>query len=276
MDRFATRILACLALVAILALAGPATAQDPLEFEGGAVSAVGDRWGLSFSPYAWFAAQSSDVGGRKLRQSFTDLSSITNIGFQGRLTARFRGVILHTDWTYADQSSATRIGRTSVDMSLNQHILDLKVGAKVYDSRTPEQNGGVGLWVAAGARYWDNNVDFTITREPLLPSGDTTVVVEQTGQTWWDPVVGVVAHWPVTPSVGFSARATVGGLGIGDASDYLWDAEALATFRLGRRFLMAAGFRTFKYDRTDGEGDEEVQQTVTVLGPAIGLSIGLF
>lgn len=263
-------------LTASVAAAGPLQAQDPLEFEEPVVSTGGEGWGLAFSPYAWFAAQSSDVGGRKLRQSFNDLASITNVGFQGRLTARFRGVILHGDWTYADQSSATRIGRTRVDLALKQHIVDLKVGARVYDSRTQEQDGGVGLWVAAGARYWDSDVDFTITSEPLLPSGDTTVVSEETGQSWWDPVVGVVAHWPVTPSVGFSARATVGGLGIGSASDYLWDAEAVATFRLGKRFLLAPGFRTFKYDRTDGEGEDEIRQTVTVVGPLIGLSVGLF
>jgi hypothetical protein len=268
--------LALTVLSGSMATAGPILAQDPLEFEEPVVSTGGEGWGLALSPYAWFAAQSSDVGGQKLRQSFNDLSSITNVGFQGRLTARFRGVILHGDWTYADQSSATRIGRTSVDLALKQHILDLKLGARVYDSRTPEQDGGFGLWVAAGARYWDSDVNFTITNEPLLPGGDTTVVAEKTGQSWWDPVLGVLAHWPVTPSVGFSARATVGGLGIGNASDYLWDAEAVATFRLGKRFLLAPGFRTFKYDRTDGEGEDEIRQTVTVVGPLIGLSIGLF
>jgi len=266
-----------LAAIATAVTSGrPAHAQDPLEFEEPTVGLAEDQWGLAVTPYGWLAAQSSDVDGRKLRQSFRDLASITNVGFQGRLTARYRGVILNADWTYADQSSTTGIGGSRIEMSLGQHILDLKLGALVYDSRTPEQEGGFGLWLAAGARYWDNDVDFTLTREPLLPGGDTTVVVEQTGQTWWDPVVGVLARWPVTPAVGFAARGTVGGLGIGDASDYLWDAEALATFRLGRRFLLAAGFRSFKYDRTDGEGGEEVHQNVTVMGPMIGLAIGLF
>jgi hypothetical protein len=32
------------------------------------------NWSFSFTPYAWFAAQSSDVGGAELRQSFNDLA----------------------------------------------------------------------------------------------------------------------------------------------------------------------------------------------------------
>jgi hypothetical protein len=40
--------------------------------------------------------------------------------------------------------------------------------------------------------------------------------------------------------------------------------------------MISAGYRQFKYDRTDGEGEDEVKQTVSVVGPAIGLSIGIF
>ncbi|MEJ2504178.1 MAG: hypothetical protein P8177_12850, partial [Gemmatimonadota bacterium] len=87
---------------------------------------------------------------------------------------------------------------------------------------------------------------------------------------------GVLAHWPVTPAVGFTARGTVGGFGIGNASSYLWDAEAAATFRLGPRFLLSAGYRTFRYDREDGEGDDRITQNVNVAGLIVGLSVALF
>ena len=36
--------------------------------------------------------------------------------------------------------------------------------------------------------------------------------------------------------------------------------------------MLSAGYRQFKYRRTD----DDVTQTVTVVGPAIGLSIGIF
>jgi hypothetical protein len=255
--------------------AGGLHAQSPLVAEqdpaGGATT-----WGLAVTPYAWLAAQSTDVGGRALRQSFSDLASITNLALQGRVAARIGDVILLGDYTYADQASTTAIGRTSIDLGVRQHIVDLRAGYPVYDSRPAELTGGTGVWVAAGARYWDNETEFVITRQPLLPGGDTEIVEEEAALTWWDPVVGVLAHWPVTPAVGFTARGTVGGFGIGNASSYLWDAEAAATFRLGPRFLLSAGYRTFRYDREDGEGDDRITQNVNVAGLIVGLSVALF
>lgn len=266
----------CTVALAILLLAGISWAQDPLELEETTAPVSKGDWGLAVTPYAWFAAQASDVGGAELRQSFNDLASITNLGFQARLLARYKWVLFNADWTYADQKSETAIGRTSIDMRLDQHILDLKVGGKVHDTRTAAQDGGVGIWVAAGARYWDNSVDFTITTQPIFPGNDPSVTTEKTGQTYWDPVLGLVFQWPATPKVGFAVRATGGGLGIGNASTYMWDAEFAALFRLSRRFLLTAGYRTFKYDRKDGEGEDEVRQKVTVMGPFIGLSFGIF
>lgn len=253
---------------------GEVRAQDPLECEDAAAGA-GD-WGLAITPYAWFAAQASDVNGTALRQSFNDLASITNLGLQARVIARWRRVLLTADWTYANQSSNAEIGRTAIDMSLEQHILDMKIGGKVYDSRVAAQTGGVAISVSGGARYWDNTVDAVTTTRPILPGGTPVVNTTATAQSWWDPVVGIALHFPVTPKVGFLVRATGGGLGIGNASSYLWDAEFVALFKLSRRLMISAGYRQFKYDRTDGSGEDEVRQTVTVTGPAVGLSFGIF
>ena len=76
--------------------------------------------------------------------------------------------------------------------------------------------------------------------------------------------------------MGFLVRITGGGFGIGNGSSYLWDTESVALFRLSQRFVISAGYRQFKYDRTDGTGEDEIQQIVAVTGPAIGLSIGIF
>ena len=72
--------------------------------------------------------------------------------------------------------------------------------------------------------------------------------------------------------IGFWIQATGGGLGIGNASDYIIDTEASALFRLSHRLMLNAGYRLFNYDRTD----DGINQKVTVSGPYIGLSIGIF
>lgn len=264
------------AVLVVVACAGLARAQDPLELEAGAVPAPLDEWGLALTPYAWLAAQSTDVGGQQLRQSFNDLASITNFGFQMRTLARWRWLMFAADWTYANMESSTEAVLVHVDMSIEQHILDMKFGGSVYDTRSNSQDGGMGIWVMAGARYWDNQVDVVATTPPLLPGGETRVDTVKTGLTWWDPVLGVALHFPVTPKVGFLVRATGGGFSIGNASDYMWDGEFVALFRVHRRLLVSAGYRQFKYDRTDGSGEDEVRQQVTVVGPSIGLSVGIF
>ena len=87
------------------------------------------------------------------------------------------------------------------------------------------------------ARYWDNTVNYTITLEPILP-GDPIMETGKTGKTWWD-------------------------------------AEFASLFRMSSRLMISAGYRQFKCSRKDGSGEDELKQTVTVIGPAIGLSIGI-
>lgn len=263
-------------LVGLMLAATPVPAQDALDAEKRDETDASEQWSVALTPYAWFAAQSSDVGGESLRQSFNDLASITNLGFQMRLAARWRWLLLAADFTKAEMETGTSIGRTTIDLGIDQVILDMKLGVKVHDTRTVEQDGGMAVWVAAGGRYWDNTVNYTITTKPILPGNLPQETKDTTGQTWWDPVLGLAFHFPVTPKVGFALRATGGGFGVGDASDYMWDGEGVAMFRLSRRLILSAGYRVFKYSRTDGVGDEELKQTVTVSGPAIGLTIGLF
>ena len=270
------RSTAALCVAWILAAAGTAFAQDPLEFEPTRPGVGGGDWGLAVTPYAWLAANSTDVGTKQLRQSFNDLASLTNVGFQARVLLRWKWLSFASDWTYAELGADQQVGPVSFSPAIRQNILDMKFGASVYDSRTPESTGGVGVWVAAGGRYWDNAVNVRVVTQPVLPGGSVTEETLVDNQAWWDPVLGMTLHFPVSPKVGFMVRTTIGGAGIGNASTYLWDAELGALFRLGPRFRIDASYRAFKYDRTDGEGDAAVNQTVSVVGPSVGLSIGIF
>jgi hypothetical protein len=266
------RALFVLALIAALVAPLAATAQDPLEFDDDEYG----EWSFAITPYAFLAAQSTDVGGEKLRSSFNDLASITNFGLQARVYARWRWLTFTADGTFATLGQNAEIGPVDADATINQWILDLKLGGLVHDNRTREQDGGWAIWVGAGARYWENDVEVEVTYNPILPGNDPVTDTIQAPQAWWDPVLGVAMHFPVTPVVSFGVRATGGGFGIGDASTYMWDGEFTALFRVAHRLAISAGYRQFKYNRTDGEGEDAVEQTVTVVGPQIGLSIGIF
>ncbi len=260
----------------LLASLGTALAADPLETQRDSTETDARDWGLAVTPYVLFGAQSTDVAGQQIRRSFNDLASLANFGFMGRVTARYKWLLFVADGAYADLESAQDIGRTHVGLNVAQNILDLKLMGKVFDNRSPEQDKGVGIWAGAGARYWNNDIDVLVVRQPILPSGDEERDQVTGSQSWWDPVLGVSTHFPVTQTVGFSVRATAGGFGIGSASTFMWDGEFAALFRLSKRLLLSAGYRRFMYTRTEGEGADETKTEVSVNGPTIGLSIGIF
>ena len=60
---------------------GGALGQEAARIEGD-YEAKENNWRFIVSPYALLASQATDVGGQQLRQSFNDLSSMTNFGFQ--------------------------------------------------------------------------------------------------------------------------------------------------------------------------------------------------
>jgi hypothetical protein len=95
--------------------------------------------------------------------------------------------------------------------------------------------------VNAGAKYWQNDV--TLDYRVVLGDPPATVADGQLGtkQDLWDPMLGAKARVILSRTVHLGLSVT-------------------------------AGFRSFQYKRTDGEGAEELETKVHVLGPLIGVS----
>jgi len=124
------RLWVYLLVVAVTALAAgqnDAHAQDPLEPKLEATADFVEEWGLSSTPYIFFASQSINVGSREIRQSFSDLSTLVDAGFQGRLTARYRRILFAADGTYANLGLESDIGPTSISKNIEQLILEMKL-----------------------------------------------------------------------------------------------------------------------------------------------------
>lgn len=235
----------------------------------------GDRkdWSYSFTPYALLASQSTTVGGQQIRQSFGDLSSLTNFGFQFVASARYKRFGLSIDGTFATLGKDLSEEPILVNFELKQRIIDVKGSYVIYETFEMEENRVIDGWsieALGGAKYWSNDigVDFAL-------SIDGTPVLEEMlneKQSWWDMMLGVRTTISLSRAVLLGASLNFGGFGIGNSSKLAYDFTYLNAFRVSRLITINAGFRNFRYRREDINNGESLSTRVNVLGPFLGVS----
>ena len=256
-----------LAILYSASLAGQVTARNFNEEEDQ------KDWSYSFTIYGLLASQATDVGGEQLRQSFGDLASLTNAGFQFIASVRYKRFGFSLDGTLANLGLQEEEGPLNLDVSIDQRILDFKGSYVLYETFEMENNRVIDGWsleALGGAKYWSNDlgIDYAI----LL---DGTPIFEDTVNQkldWWDMMLGVKTSISLSRAVLLGAWFNVGGFGIGNSSKFAWDLTYLNAFRVSRLITINAGFRAFSYRRVDGEGDNELETKVNVLGPFLGVS----
>ncbi len=247
-------------------------AQDKMTIDNDYQNSESD-WRFIISPYAWLAGQATDAGGAKMRQSFKDLASLTNSGFQLKATVIYKKWLVTADGTYANLGSSVDQDILKVDLDIKQYILDFKLEYLVYSDIDMDDEAevirGWDFGINAGGKYWRND----ITVDYIIQIGDPP---EEGGfnelQTWWDPMLGVNARLYLSDWVMAGVSANWGGFGIGNASKFAWDFTYVNTFKVSDLISVTAGYRQFKYTRVDGEGDDKLETTVTAFGPLLGVS----
>jgi hypothetical protein len=233
-------------------------------------------WSFSLTPYALLASQSTNVGGNRITQSFGELSSITDAGFQLIASVRYKRFGLSLDGTWATLGKEVEQGPLILDIGVKQEILDFRGSYIVYENYQMENNRIIDGWsleALGGAKYWGN--DLSVNYEVYL--GDRLLdegTVEQSGG-WWDLMLGVRTSISLAPKVLLSSWINLGGFGIGNSSKIAYDFTYLNAFRVSRLITINAGFRNFRYRRVDGSGADELETRVNVLGPFLGVSFFL-
>ena len=230
-----------------------------------------NKWRFTVSPYAWLAGMSTDVGGEKIRQSFNDLSSITNLGLQGAFVVRYNRWSLQTNVTYAELGAGQDIGPITADLNIVQIIWDNKLGYLLFD-RIDEGDDIIRGWsmeTTIGAIYWSNdiavNLEYPIDL-PILPQS-----IEEF-QNWTDLVVGANFRIYLSKRVLLALSGNIGGFGIGSSSKFYYDLFYANTFQISKLLALTAGYKSFSYDREDGSGEDRVSTRVKTYGPLIGVS----
>ena len=231
-------------------------------------------WSYSITPYALLASQSTRVNGEQFSQSFGELSSLTNAGFQFIASVRYKRFGLSIDGTFANLGTTAAEGPLDLEITIDQTILDFVGSYQLYGTFAMEENRVIDGWsldLLLGPKYWSNGV----TIDYSFSLGDTPIfedTIEQP-QDWWDLMVGLRTTISLSPRVLLSSWLKFGGFGIGNSAKITHDFTYLNAFRVSKLITINAGFRNFRYKRIDGGGDSEVETRVNVLGPFLGLSL---
>ena len=230
-----------------------------------------NKWQFTFAPYAWLAGMSTDVGGEKLRQSFNDLSSITNLGLQGAFIVRYKRWSLQSNITYANLGAEQEIGPIRADVSIIQIIWDNKIGYLLID-RIDEGDDIIRGWsleTTVGAIYWSNDIEVALSYPIDLPALPQSI---DEYQNWTDLVIGANARIYLSKRVLLALSGNIGGFGIGNSSKLYYDLFYANTFRISKLLAVTAGYKSFTYDREDGSREDLVSTKVKTYGPLIGVS----
>ena len=196
--------------------------------------------------------------------------------FQIVLAARYKRLSFMYDGTFATLGVSEPQGPLKIDLEIKQRIFDFKLNYMVlshFDFGEDEVLKGWSLELGLGGKYWKNDV----TIDYAIVINDTPILEDRINQPqeWWDLMVGVKPKFIISDRFLLSAALNVGGFGIGNSSKFSIDFTYLNSFRVSNLILINAGFRSFQYKRVDGEGEDQLETKVNVLGPLLGISIAL-
>ena len=233
-------------------------------------------WSFKLAPYAWLAGTSTDVGSEKIRQSFNDLTSLTNFGFQMVAQARYKKWTLSSNLTYAKLGDQMKEGRMIIDFAIDQIILDTKFGYTIIDKIDFGDDiiRGWAMDATIGAIYWSNDIAVDADLDsPIEIPGFPVNISEK--MDYVDLVVGTNFRIILSKSVLLGLSANIGGFGIGNSSELYWDFSFTNTFKVSKLLTVTAGYRSFNDKTESGEGEDLVKTHIKTFGPLLGVTFNL-
>jgi hypothetical protein len=224
-------------------------------------AAQADEWRFAIAPYLWAVSMDGDVTvkGNKAEVdlSFDEIFKKLDVGVLIAAEARQGDMVYQLDQTYLALSDDEKAGGVRVDADIAMYLGTLKMGHYVAD-------GPEAPMVFVGARYWHLDMDVE------AKAGGATIARSKGDQDWWDALVGVEKRWILDDRWSVVGKGLVGGFGLGDASDTMWDATVLATRQSDAGNTFAVGWRHLVVDKDRGSGAKKFELDANISGPIIG------
>lgn len=225
-------------------------------------TSAGD-WRLTVTPYLWAAAMdgSARIGTGPtvdLSASFGDILEDLDVALMAAGEARRDRFSLFADVVYVSLSDANDVPGplfSSAKVESESFFATLGGGWAVVET----EMATVDLLVAG--RYWSQETTIEL-RPGALPGRRLDA-----GEDWFDPMVGGGARYAWPNGLFVSARALVGGFGIG--ADLVFDGVATVGYAVNDTLSASLGFRWLTVDYDNDGFLYDVDQ----YGPIAGLRI---
>jgi hypothetical protein len=261
-------ILLILVIVAFILgpLAPAVEAEEKADEESG--------WEFQVAPYMWFLSMEGHVTvkGQKSNAdlSFSDIWDELNIAGMVEFEGRKDRWGFFGDTIYANLGKNKSAQGIRIEPSVN--VLWATAGGfyrlGTWDLADTVKNKApaVTIDILAGARYTYMDVSLRIDNFPN----------QKKDKQWVDPIIGARTLFDLSERWTISLQGNIGGFGVG--SDFTWGAFGLLTYRFPlfskeNNARVAAGYRAFSQDYTDGKGDNRFQWDEIMYGPVVGLIV---
>jgi hypothetical protein len=225
-------------LLIVIAITGLLTTVSQAQYD------VDNRLKLEITPYVWMTTMNGNltVNGeiRPINFTFEDFFKFSNLGLNGHIELKKPQWALLFDYNYVD----LLVGNTYTELVL----WELGFGWRLSK----------GIEIIAGGRYFKSEVEYR----------DDPENINKGKQSWTDPIIGGRMSWDMTRSLVFTARADVGGFGIG--SEFEWNIIAGVGYRLSN--ISFTGFYRIWYAKYEnGTGDDLFVYDMTTSGPGLAM-----
>lgn len=204
-----------------------------------------DRMRLDIVPYVWATTMNGNltINGehRYINFTFSDFFKFSNLGLNGHIELRKSRWAFMFDYNYVDLIK---------DQTYTELVLsELTLGYKIIGD----------LELLLGGRYFKSAVEYR-DQEPIIKGKES----------WIDPIIGGRLNVDLTRALVFTARADIGGFGIG--SDFAWNIMAGVGYRLSNITFLAA-YRIWYAKYENGTGDSLFIYDLTTSGPGLAMVI---
>lgn len=228
-----------------------------------------DEWRFRASPYIWALGITGDATVRNVHAnidaSFSDIWRNLDMALMGRFAAEKEDWAFGVEPLYAWLSTDAHVGPLEADVDATMTLLGFGALRTLY--RGPLAEGSDRrLKVEAGAGGIYVRLKTDIDLPGALPDPDFK-------ESWVDPTVNARFTLELNEDWLCRGAGSVGGFGIGEASDLVLGGELLFGRRLNDRTSLWLGYRALSFDREQGSGPSKTKFDVTLHGPIAAVSV---